>query len=292
MRIAITGASGLLGRAAVRALRSNDLVLLGRSSETLRRHFPRGSCIETDYSQASLQAALQGCGAVIHLAAVRYHPEFKSFGNYAVNVQITDGLFAACRRLDITNVVLASTYGVYGRLPSPFREDTVAPASFYGLSKLVCEHLGPLHGLPLKSLRFAQLLGADERTGFMLRTFLDNARSGRPLRVFGSGLGARDYLYVKDAAAACAAALRRPEISGPYNAGSNHPVTTMELARAVAAIIGQGRSAVINDRAEADDPVVSWMDSTRFMDTFGWRPRFTLEQALQDIRHSYEETLI
>ena len=82
MKIAITGATGLLGRGLLNQMNNHEVILLGRSIQKLQEHFnnrPNTLLYETDYSLDNLTGVLSSADALIHLAA---RPPSKLFTNY------------------------------------------------------------------------------------------------------------------------------------------------------------------------------------------------------------------
>ncbi len=111
--------------------------------------------------EGALAAALEGAGAVVHLAGLST-PGYAWSDYQRVNVDATRGLLEAALAARCPRVVLASSHHVAGRTPlsattrltegDPFRPDT-----YYGASKAAAETLGRLyhdrHGLEVVCLR-------------------------------------------------------------------------------------------------------------------------------------------
>jgi len=266
-----------------------ELILLGRSAGKLEQLFaerPNTRLIATRYTSAKLPGILPGVESVIHLAARRLQPGQRLLADYLDNIQLTDNLLAVCAAAGITNVVLASTIGVYDPAHDrlPFRENqVVTPPNGYALSKLICEKLGPVHRLNLKALRLAQLVGWGERAGSMLSIFIDRARRGEPPTVWGQGRGERDYLYVKDAARAVVAAVDHPATAGVFNIGSGRKTSHRQLAAAVVTAFAPGRLKVRFDPRRAEDTAQLLMDSSLARCEFGWQARYSLAAALREM---------
>jgi len=296
MRIGITGASGFIGRHLVEKLEKegHEPVVLGRSGQRLERLFSKYRSVsvrQTDYGSGDLLCGLDGCEGVVHLASIRYLDGPESFSGYVANVIISENLFRACRDLGITNLVLASTGSIYNeqRNKLPFREtETVYPAGFYALSKLAAEKLGVIYGLRIKSLRIARVLGWHRPDRFMLMTFIKNALEGRPITVYGTGSGRREYLYVKDAIRAIERALEKPDACGIYNIGSGRNVPADELAVLIADVLGKGKSEIRFDENRDEDRSNFIMDSTKALRELGWKPDFNMRQALVDMKDDRE----
>ncbi|MEL6966139.1 MAG: sugar transferase [Pseudomonadota bacterium] len=109
MRIAITGASGFIGRRLVPHLAQNgyDLLLLGRDPKTLKALFPDHPCTNYD----GLDAALVGVESVVHLAAML--PDRKQSDEVFVeaNVALTQRLIDVCRRAGVAHIINIATLG-------------------------------------------------------------------------------------------------------------------------------------------------------------------------------------
>jgi UDP-glucose 4-epimerase len=287
MKIAITGATGVIGRAVVAELAGHQLLLLGRNAERMQQQFPSASTRETDYSAEDLASALRDSNALVHLAAARPAASLTSFDDfYMGNVRTTENLFKACVDAGISNVVLASTASVYSPKFNqiPFDEDQVVfPRSFYGISKLTCEKLAYKYGLNAKSLRITHVISIHEKDGYMLRTFIDRALAGERLTVFGQGSGAREYVYVRDVASAVGAALRAESARGVFNIGMGAVTTHRELAQTISEKLGGGQSTVALDPTKPDDPEGHLMTSEKARAELGWKARFDIAATFVDI---------
>jgi len=295
MKIAITGTTGVLGKYVVEELAEHNLVLIGlpiEDMEVLYANIKSARLVTSDYSIESLTEALVGVDAVVHLAAIRHKKEFKSLEDYADNMRTCENIYAACRFHGIRNIVFTSSRAVYSPAVNevPFQEtDSVSPSMLYAQSKLAGERAGlSLPDLNLKCLRLAQLMAAEEREGYMLKTFIQRADRGEPLVLYDEGVGRREYLYVRDAARAIKAALEKPEERGVFNVGSGVATSHRELAEAVSKVFAGGQLEVVCDISRDEDKSTVLMDGTKFRSTFGWSPDYTLESSLQEIKGIYE----
>lgn len=152
MRIAVTGARGMIGAATVRYCRAQGVDVMaadsvGRAGEGEFTRFLNADL--TDLGQ--VYDVLDGADAVIHMAAIAAQRVFPSARTFFTNVGMTWNVLEAAARLKIKRVVLASSiqvnYTITPRNPLRFRylpldEDHPAvPHEDYGLSKLVGEVL-------------------------------------------------------------------------------------------------------------------------------------------------------
>ena len=295
MRVAVTGASGLLGRATVPLLaqQGHEVVALGRDLARLQASVGAwAACRAPADGEGDLARALQGCDAVVHLAARRIAPGGAGLAPFLEpNLALTERVLAAAGAAGVEVACLASSISVYSADNQvPFDESQApAPRGGYGLSKLAGEHLGRIWGAAegrrVVSLRLASLLGSGDETGEgrMLGTFLDRARRGEPLVLWGRGGGGRDLLYVGDAARAVAAALAPEAPAGVFNIGSGRARSFREVAEAVNAVFANA-GGLRFDPSRQEDRSVAYMDCRRAAEQLGWEPRWSLRSALEDLR--------
>jgi len=117
-RVLVTGGSGFIGSHVVDALRRAGIRPRVFDREPLRHHSPADvEAVSADLNDAkALDRALEGCEAVIHLAAaadvgiVAEHPRESE----EVNSRGTIEVLEAARRAGGTRVVYGSTIWVYG----------------------------------------------------------------------------------------------------------------------------------------------------------------------------------
>src|SRR5215471_8083863 len=113
-----------------------------------------------------------------------------------------------------------STDEVYGSL-SPdapaFTETTrYAPNSPYSASKAAADHLvrafHHTYGLPTRTTNCSNNYGPYQFPEKLIPLMILNARSGKPLPVYGDGLNVRDWLYVEDHCEAIRVVLARGRV--------------------------------------------------------------------------------
>lgn len=130
----------------------------------------------------------------------------------------------------------------------PLGEDApLRPRSAYAASKVAQEHYAlawaASTGSAATALRFHHVYGDPIRDGRLLRSaesgvaarFRSDLRDGRVPRVFEDGGQVRDFVHVRDVAAAVVAAVARP-LAGfvPLNIASGRPLTLWEVASIMA----------------------------------------------------------
>lgn len=285
MKIAVTGGLGFLGDELVKLLleKKHQVVVLTRKYTSS----PKPVEIRTtDYTIEALSDCFKDIEAVVHLASVR--GAGGGISDFLINEVLAENIFRAAYQNNINNIVQASTISVYSDCSKiPWNESQViVPKTFYGISKLACEHIGAIYnrkyGMSIKSLRIAQILGEGERKGFMMNTFIDRAFNKEQLVVNGKSIAKREFVYVKDVANAINCALNNPRISGVFNIGSNEAYTNLEIATIINNIFHNENNLIYNDNS--DEGIESSLMTSHYAETvLGYKPNWSLHTALKDI---------
>lgn len=294
MNILVTGGSGFIGKNLIRFFDDEkyNFYVLGRKQDKSTIYVNSNSFdyYTTDYSEVDLISIFKKIkpNAVIHLAAKRASKKDKYLKKYFENIEITENLFKACKKVKISNIVNASTIAVYSsNNPIPWTESmTTFPMNYYGISKLITEKLAMLYSkkydLSIKSLRFAQVVGIGERKG-MLSDFLHKAQNGETINIYGKGSGEREYIYVKDVAKAIIAAIGKKDLTGIFNIGTGKRTSHKELAHTINVSFGnEGNIEFLEDKHEDKDKYQ--MDIKKAEIGLKWKPKWSLEKSLEDMK--------
>lgn len=295
MKIGLTGGTGFIGQHFVKEYADGNTFVVATAHEMDGSYFQHKNIayVLSDYSERSYREIFDGCSCIIHLGAKRFTPENeKRFSNYLDNVISSENVFEAASALGIQNIVNISTTSVYS--PSqgqPYKEEKTFPLNFYGASKLCVEKMSELYnkkrGLRIKTLRLAQVLGLGERGGFLLAVYLENALRGKTLDVYGRGISAKEYIYIKDVTAAIMKACLKPELSGPFNIGSGVSTTNLELAKSFCKVFENPEGyRLLTDKKE--DGLSFLMDVTLAAEQLGFCTQYSLESALADMKKELE----
>ncbi len=264
MRVAVTGALGVIGVWVMRALRARGVEILatGRRESfalgpELDGHiaFRRVDVAERDEVTEALQSFEPDC--VIHLAAMLpVEAQADPHRGFAVNVMGTAHVLQAAREQGVGRVVFTSSKAAYGEVTGihahptyrPLREDdAVHPRGVYDVAKVASEGLGDNYqrtgGPEFVSLRFATIFGPGKvgRHGPMAQIsgVVEDAVAGRPVRIERGAEQCDDYLFVREAAAGiAAAALHEGPLPHPlYNLGSGTVVSLGEYGAIVSELV-------------------------------------------------------
>lgn len=258
-RVLVTGGAGFIGSHTVEALveRGWEVTALDNLSTGQRRNLDRAVGVRLvvgDIEDQKLVTDLLRPGAfdaVVHLAAVASVTQSVEdpIATHRVNVDGTLHVFEAARQAGVRRVVVASSAAIYGDVAvSPVGEDAPKrPSAPYGLQKWFAEQYARLYaeafGLETVCLRYFNVYGprqdpASPYSG-VISVFADRLAQRQPVRIDGDGGQTRDFVYVKDVAAANVAAVETP-LSGyvAVNVGTGQRTTICELYHRIAALAG------------------------------------------------------
>ncbi len=257
--VLVTGGAGFIGSNLVdlllahgHSVRILDNLSTGKQAN-LPSH-PRVEFIKGDVADVQLvRRAVQGCQAVVHLAAVASVQASVEdpVGTHQSNLVGTLNICEAMREAGIRRVVFASSAAVYGNNgdgEAIDEETPKAPLTPYAADKLASEHYLDFyrrqHGLEPVVFRFFNIYGPrqDPSSPYsgVISIFTERALKRQPIIVFGDGEQTRDFLYVGDLVELLGQALKQEEIDvGAINVGLNRATSLNQLLTAIGDVVGE-----------------------------------------------------
>jgi UDP-glucose 4-epimerase len=300
-RVLVTGGAGFIGSHLVDRLvdeaydvRVIDNLYSGKL-ENIEHHIKSGKVdfVKGDIRDASLvKKCLVGVDAVFHLAAIISVPFSVSNPEltFDVNLSGTTNLLNAYSERNVGRFVFVSSCAVFGDtkiLPVNEKAST-NPISPYAESKLSAERdclsfqqRGLLQSVVLRFFNvYGPRQGMNDYSGVITR-FINCAKEGKPLTIYGDGSQTRDFVNVNDIVQALYACLKSSSANGEvFNIGSGKPTSITELAKTVLELTGQD-SEIQYELARTGDIKDSYADISKAKTLLSYEPKVTLRDGLR-----------
>jgi nucleoside-diphosphate-sugar epimerase len=249
----------------------------------------------------SIERAIDGCDAVLHLAALVSVPQSLSqpTTTYHINTTGTINVLEAAYREGVKRVVIASTCAVYGDLPGKKAESTpTAPLVPYASSKLMAEEAAQIYArcydLEVVRLRYFNVYGArqqaDSPYSGVIARWCDRVSAGEPCMIYGDGEQTRDFVAVEDVARANHLALTIPfdrfdlppqQVSPLLNVATGTSVSLDRILDTLARITNTEIDRQYQPERSGD--IRHSSANSDLLKQLGWQPRITLDRGLRSI---------
>jgi nucleoside-diphosphate-sugar epimerase len=306
-RILVTGGSGFIGSALVKALvhqgetvrvfDDNSRGALRRLQEVERDiEFVNGDIRDA----GAVDAALRGVDEVHHLAFVNGTATFYSAPDLVLDVGVKGivNVIDGCRRHGVGRLILASSSEVYQSPPQVPTDESVPlivpdplnPRLSYGAGKIISEMMVINHGRKhferVLTFRPHNVYGPDmgfdhviPQFAVRLKRAIDGqARDPVPFPIQGSGAETRSFCHVDDLVQGVMVMRDHGAHLNIYHIGTTEEISIADLARRMAAIAGREialtPSAVVAGSTPRRCPDISKLAA------LGYRPRVALDQGL------------
>ena len=177
-------------------------------------------------------------------------------------------------------------------VPLPTPEDhLMRPDSVYAVTKRDQEELCLCfgrHGLvPAVALRYFNGYGTRQSlsnpyTG-VCAIFCSRYKAGQPPLIFEDGLQQRDFVHVSDIVASNLLAMDNPAMDNKaFNVGSGNPITILELAKTIKAVLGSQVEPVATAKFRAGDIRHCFGDISAIR-AMGFTPQMSLERGIAQL---------
>jgi len=311
-RIAVLGATGLVGRHLVEALRAAGV---GRLIATYHSR-PAFDCPGVEWRHANLvqpdeaRAGLAGArvvllcaGRISTSAALRRDP----ISSVMDSLRIGANVLQAAAEAEVDRVVLLSSCTGYPQGAGVKQEAGMfagdPPPAWFGVGWMhrflekqlewYCAQLGRIGaGIALRpTLIYGPHDDFEPESAHFVPTFIRRviARE-QPIEVWGDGTQTRNLIHAADVASAIIAALSHVKGYAAYNVAAAQSVSVNEVLRTLLEIDGFDDASVehLADRSGGASALAVSADA--FRARFGWRPALSLREGLRDTLDWYRRT--
>ena len=279
--VLISGASGFIGthlNSALRKSKTVNSIALYREDNNLIN------------GKISVEDKID---SVIHLAGLSFIPDALKNPHkmYHDNYLLTLNMLEFCRKKGIEEFIFMSSY-VYGKPEYlPINEDH--PTNIenpYGRSKLICEEICKAyskdHGIKVIILRPFNIFGQHQDKRFLIPTIIKQIKENSDLIVLEDLQPKRDYLYVKDLVALLELIINKEkkELVSIYNVGSGCSHSVQELATKILQAYNCDKQIKELGNTRQNEVLDCVADITNIEKDYNWRPRYSLEEGIKDMR--------
>jgi nucleoside-diphosphate-sugar epimerase len=300
--VLVTGGAGYVGSVLIPLLleagyqvRVLDLFLYGEHVFNEVKDHPSLWVYKGDLrDQELLKRSLVGTDAVIHLACISNDPSFEldPLLGRSINYDAFIPLVEISKASGVKRFIYASSSSVYGikNEPNVTEELELEPLTDYSKFKMMCEEelqKRRAPGFTVTTLRPATVCGYSPRLRLDLSVNIltNHAINKGKITVFG-GAQLRPNFHVRDCAELYVKTLEWPteKIDGQiFNAGYQN-LSIKAIAELVRDVVGKDVEIVATPSVDNRSYHIS---SEKIKRELGYKPRFTIEDAVKDLKAAF-----
>jgi len=267
VRIAVIGGNGFVGRNVMEGF---------------------DDCESVEQAEWVAYGLPKGIDAVIHLAA---NADVRAGWNHPTKdqeygPQLTQQILEEMRRKGVRRIIFASTGSVYHPHDhNHFPDCPVHATSLYAASKIAAEQLIAAYAsaghVDATVLRFVSVLGPHYSHG-LVKDFVEKLQADpTQLPIIAPGTSNKSYVHVSDVVEAMRTVLDQSHPFTIYNVGTRETAQPRAIAKWVIDEMGLDCPVVLEGETWVGDNPTIRLD-TQGLRALGWRPKFTIEQAIRD----------
>jgi uncharacterized protein YbjT (DUF2867 family) len=233
--VLVTGAAGLVGIHTCRELSKNGWQIRALIRDPARAAMALGQLpvefrVGDVRDATTLRNSLNGCGAVVHLAAIAVEKKGESYADS--NTAATERLISAARAESVHRLIFMSQNGADSRSPYPFLH-----------SKGVAQNSVKTSGLGWTILRPSVIFGPEDQFVNVLGRLIKLTPKIFPLP--GGGTARFQPIAVDDVARVIRMSLEKKEtVNQTYELGGAIPLTLRQMTERILTAMGTNRKLV------------------------------------------------
>lgn len=312
MRVLVTGADGFIGSHLTEALVRNGYEVrafvyynsfnswgwLDHCADDVKGKFEVFAGDIRD--PHGVKKAMNGCDAVIHLAALIAIPfSYHSPDSYVdTNIKGTLNVLQAARELHVSRVIHTSTSEVYGTAQyvpidekHPLQGQSPYSASKIGADQLAFSFYSSFN-LPVVTLRPFNTYGPRQSARAVIPTIITQVANGNNQIKLGSVTPTRDFNFISDTVNGFISALKsKSGVGEVINLGSNFEISIQDIASLIGEIMNQEIKVIDSDeriRPENSEVNRLWADNSKAIELLSWKPEYA---SLNGLKKGLEETV-
>lgn len=303
MKIAVTGATGFLGKRVVKKLKERgfDPVLTSLSLGVDLRDFAQ----TLDFFQLERPDILLNCASFVGGIQFGYKYPADLFEN---NLLMNVNLLKATREAGVKRIVNPISNCVYPAKATLFKEEEIWDGPMHD-SVLVYGFVRKAfwvgswanhkqHGTDIINIVLSNMYGPEDHfeeershaLGALIMKFVEAKRSGAPhVNVWGSGKPVREWLHVDDGAEAMIRSMDMAPTSDFVNIGVASGISIIDMCWLIKELTGyQGEIKL--DPSKPDGAPYKTVDGSRGEQMLGgWKPTIPFEKGVAETIKWYEE---
>ena len=312
MKVLVTGADGFIGSHLTEALVRlgydvkafvlyNSLSSYGWLDHCQKDVFGKFEIYMGDIRDPhGVKKAMEGCDAVLHLAALIAIPySYHSPDTYIdTNIKGTLNILQAARELGVKRIIHTSTSEVYGTARFvPITEDhPLQGQSPYSATKIAADQIAysfyTSFDLPVVILRPFNTYGPRQSGRAIIPTVISQIASGIRELKLGSILPTRDFNFIRDTVAGFIAALESENGLGKaVNIGSNYEISIGQTVELIAQVMGVDIKVTMDKerlRPKKSEVERLWADNSKANNLFSWKPEY---DGMDGLKRGLSETV-
>ncbi len=306
MKYVVTGCAGFIGSTLVDSLleKGNHVVGIDNFSTGRKDFLSKANqndnflLVENDLKNIKQYSeVLENAGMVFHFAAnadVRFglnHPS-KDLHENTYNTFL---LLEAMRKVNINNLIFASTGSVYGEteiIPTPETCPFPIQTSLYGASKVAAEGFISAYceGFSFNAAvcRFVSLMGPRYTHGHVVDFVESLKKDSTKLKILGDGSQFKSYFHIDDCIRAMlilSEKITKKEIKGffPINLGTEEGISIKDSASIIISELGFKTELFFTGGRQGwigDNPIIQ-LDINKAK-KLGWEPNYSIEKSIRN----------